>query len=82
MKPWKKLFIIGAGVVVATLLLLWQALPRLLKSQAEAFISEKTGHRLVMELPEFDPFELALKVTKLRLSDPQQQRILLAACRA
>jgi hypothetical protein len=80
MKPWKKLLIIGAGVVVATLLLLWQALPRILLSQAEAFVSEKTGYRLAMELPEFDPFELALKVTKLRLSDPQQ-RILLAACR-
>jgi len=76
MKTLKRLVILGLGAIVVILLFLWQGLPRLLKSQAEAFISEKTGHRLVMELPEFDPFELALKVTKLRLSDPQQRTLL------
>jgi hypothetical protein len=66
----KKLALIIIGSLVVILLLLWQALPRILQSQAEKFVAEKTGHQLVMDRPEFNPFQLALRLGKLQLSDP------------
>jgi hypothetical protein len=66
----KKLLLIFVGLVVVVLLLLWQALPRIIQSQAEKFVAEKTGHKLVMDRPEFNPFQLALRLGKLQLSDP------------
>ena len=65
----KKIALAIVGLVVAMLLLLWQALPRILQSQAEQFVAEKTGHQLVMDRPEFNPFQLALRFGKLQLSD-------------
>lgn len=66
----KKFVLIVVGLFVVVLLLLWQALPRILQAQAEKFVAEKTGHRLVMDRPEFNPFQLALRLGKLQLSDP------------
>lgn len=66
----KKFLLIFVGLVVVALLLLWQALPRIIQSQAEKFVAEKTGHKLVMDRPEFNPFQLALRLGKLQLSDP------------
>ncbi|MDX9994474.1 MAG: DUF748 domain-containing protein [Rhodocyclaceae bacterium] len=66
----KRMAAILVGLVVAVLLSLWQLLPRILHWQAEKFIAEKTGHRLVMDRPEFNPFQLALRLGKLQLSDP------------
>ncbi len=66
----KKFLLIFVGLVVVVLLLLWQALPRIIQSQAEKFVAEKTGHKLVMDRPEFNPFQLALRLGKLQLSDP------------
>lgn len=67
----KKVALIVVGLIVVVLLLLWQALPRILQSQAEQFVAEKTGHKLVMDRPEFNPFQLALRLGKLQLSDPE-----------
>ena len=72
----KKFVLIGVGVVVVVMLLLWQALPRILQSQAEKFVAEKTGHKLVMDRPQFNPFLLALRFGKLQLSDPAGQPLL------
>lgn len=69
----KKIVLVVVGIVVAALLFLWQALPRILQSQAEKFVAEKTGHQLVMDRPEFNPFQLALRLGKLQLSDPDGQ---------
>ncbi len=66
----KKMAVILVGLVVAVLLSLWQLLPRILHWQAEKSVAEKTGHRLVMDRPEFNPFQLALRLGKLQLSDP------------
>ncbi|MEW6513024.1 MAG: DUF748 domain-containing protein [Pseudomonadota bacterium] len=66
----KKLLLIFVVLIVVVLLLLWQALPRILQSQAEQFVAEKTGHQLVMDRPEFNPFQLALRLGKLQLSEP------------
>lgn len=66
----KKIALVVVGVIVAALLFLWQALPRIIQSQAEKFIAEKTGHKLVMDRPAFNPFQLALRLGKLQLNDP------------
>lgn len=66
----KKVVLVVVGIIVAMLLFLWQAMPRILQSQAEKFVAEKTGHKLVMDRPEFNPFELALRLGKLQLNDP------------
>ena len=71
MSSVKKVVLAGLAGLALVLLLLWQGLPRLLQSQAERFVAEKTGHRLVMDRPTFDPFQLALRIGKLQLSDPQ-----------
>lgn len=70
MPSLKKIVLILVGLIVAGLLFLWQALPRIIQSQAEKFVAEKTGHRLVMDRPEFNPFQLALRLGKLQLNEP------------
>lgn len=72
----KKIALIGAGILVALILLLWLALPRILQSQAEQFISEKTGHWLSMARPEFNPFALRLRLSALQLAQPDGEPLL------
>lgn len=72
----KKIALIGAGILVALILLLWLALPRVLQSQAEQFISAKTGHRLSMARPEFNPFALRLRLSALQLAQPDGEPLL------
>lgn len=59
-----------AGLVVAYLLFAWLALPRLIQAQAEHYIADQTGHRLTLDRPEFNPFELSLRIANLRLAEP------------
>jgi uncharacterized protein involved in outer membrane biogenesis len=59
-----------SGLIVVCLLLAWLALPRILQSQAEKFIEEKTGHQLIMDRPAFNPFELRLHLSGLHLARP------------
>lgn len=64
---------IGLGIVGCWLLFLllgWLALPGLLQSQAQRYISEKTGHHLTLSRPAFNPFTLALSLHDLRLTEP------------
>ena len=70
MPSFKKIILILVGLIVVGLLFLWQALPRILQSQAEKFVADKTGHKLVMDRPEFNPFQLALRIGKLQLNEP------------
>ncbi len=72
----KKIALIGAGIFVALILLLWLALPRILQSQAEQFVSEKTGHRLSMARPEFSPFALRLRLSAVQLIQPDGEPLL------
>lgn len=72
----KRMAAILVGLVAAVLLSLWQLLPRILHWQAEKFIAEKTGHRLVMDRPEFNPLQLALRLGKLQLRDSEGQLLL------
>lgn len=64
------------GLVVTYLVFSWLALPRILQSQAESYIAEKTGHRLTLDRPEFNPFELSLRIANLRLEAPDGQPLL------
>lgn len=72
----KKTALIVAGFIVAVLLFLWQGLPRVIQWQAEKFVAEKTGHRLTLDRPEFNPFRLALRLGKLRLADAEDKPLL------
>lgn len=69
--PFAKPLAITLSCVVAVYLLFaWLALPRIIQSQAERYIADKTGHRLTLDRPEFNPFELSLRVANLRLAEP------------
>ncbi len=72
----KKIALLGAGLFVAMVLLLWLVLPPILQSQAEQFVSEKTGYRLTMARPEFNPFAMRLRLSALQLVQPDGQPLL------
>lgn len=65
-----------AGLYVLYLLLAWLALPRILQHEAGSWIEEKSGHHLTMDLPEFNPFTLALRIPNLRLEQPDGKPLL------
>lgn len=73
---WQKAALAATGLLVVVLLFLWLALPRLIHSQAEKFVAAQAGHRLSMDRPEFNPFELKLRLSGLRLADPADQPLL------
>lgn len=58
------------GIIVAYALFGWLLLPRILQSQAEKYIAEKTGHHLTLDRPEFNPFKLNLHLANLHLTEP------------
>ncbi len=72
----RKTALIVVGCIVAVLLFLWQGLPRIIQWQAEQFVAGKTGHRLTLDRPEFNPFRLALRLGKLRLADAEDKPLL------
>ncbi|MCF8179670.1 MAG: DUF748 domain-containing protein [Sulfuritalea sp.] len=67
----KRIALISASGVLAALVVVWLALPGILKSQAEKYIAEKTGHRLTLAQPEINLLDLSLRLRELRLVDPQ-----------
>lgn len=67
----KRIALACAAAMLAALLFLWQALPGIVQSRAEKFVTEKTGHRLSMARPEFSPFALRLRLADLKLVTPQ-----------
>ena len=66
----RKLALVVGSLFVVYVLLGWLALPRILQSQAEQYIAEKTGHRLSLDRPEFNPLTLSLRLSNLRLQEP------------
>lgn len=73
-RTFGKIALIGLGALVlllaSLLLFVWLALPHIVQSQAEKYVAEKTGHRLVLDVPELNPIQLTLRLGKLRLSAP------------
>jgi uncharacterized protein involved in outer membrane biogenesis len=75
--PSRKAAVISAAALILIYLLFgWLALPPLLQSQAEKFVAEKSGHRLTMDKPEFNPFTLALRLHNLHLTEPDGKPLL------
>jgi uncharacterized protein involved in outer membrane biogenesis len=70
----------AVGVATAAVLLLffasWLAVPTLVQSQAQGFITDKTGHRLTMDKPSFNPFALALTLRNVSLQEPDGKPLL------
>jgi hypothetical protein len=62
--------LVALGLFVAYLLFGWFGFGPLAQWGAEKFIADKTGHRLTLAQPEFDPFGLRLTVRDLRLAEP------------
>jgi len=67
--------IVVASLAVVYLLFGWLALPRILDSQARQYIA-KTGHHLTVDRPVFNPFNLKLRVSNLRLEEPDGKVLL------
>lgn len=65
-----------AGLTLAWLLFSWLALPGIIRSQAEAFVADKTGHHLTMDRPKFNPFRLSLLLSGLHLTEPDGKPLL------
>jgi hypothetical protein len=63
--------LVAVGLIVAALLFLWLALPGIIQSQAEEFVHARTGHRLTLDRPQFNPFRLELRLANLKLADPE-----------
>ena len=75
--PTRKSFLFTlAGVVAAALLFSWQLLPRILQTQAEKYIVRTSAHHLTMNRPEFNPFEWRLRLSGLRLTEPDGKSLL------
>lgn len=72
----RKAALVATGLIVAVLLFLWLALPGIIQSQAEEFVREKSGHRLTLDRPQFNPFSLELRLANLKLSDPEGKPLL------
>ena len=73
---FKKLILSFTLVLIAGLLFPWLALPGIIQTQAEKYITEKTGHHLVMNKPEFNPLNLSLRLSGLRLTKPDDKPLL------
>ncbi len=61
---------IALGVLAAYLLFGWFVFGPLAQWSAKKFITDKTGHSLTLDKPEFDPLRFGLTVRNLRLADP------------
>lgn len=72
----KILALAAIGLVGAWLLFAWLAIPRIIQSQAEGFVAQKTGHHLSMDRPQFNPFEWSLRLSGLQLTEPDGKPLL------
>ncbi len=72
----KTLALTIAGILVTCLLFSWLVLPHILQVQAEKYLAAKTGHHLTMNTPQFNPFEISLRLSGLRLTQPDGEPLL------
>lgn len=70
-----KALLIPLAVITFIYLFAWAGLPRLVHWQAEKQVLERSGHVLAMELPEFNPFALTLRIPKLSLTTPEGEQL-------
>jgi hypothetical protein len=74
--PSRRAVGIAAAAVLAICFLAWLAVPGIVQSQAQGFFAEKTGHRLTMDKPGFNPFTLALTLRNVSLQEPDGKPLL------
>lgn len=74
--PSRRALGIAAAIVFAICLLAWLAVPGIVQAQAQTLIAERTGHRLTMDKPDFNPFTLALTLHNLSLQEPDGKPLL------
>ena len=67
----RKALLIPLVIVALFYLFAWAGLPRLVHWQAEKQVLERSGHVLKMDLPEFNPFKLTLRIPNLSLATPE-----------
>lgn len=71
---------IAVGIVAVLFLaasfIAWLAVPGLVQSQAQRYIVERTGHRLSMDKPDFNPFTLSLTLRSVELGEPDGKPLL------
>lgn len=72
----KVLALTSTGLILSVILFSWLVLPHLIQSQAEKYFTDKTGHHLTMATPSFNPFELSLRLSGLRLTEPDGKPLL------
>ncbi|MFZ5485372.1 MAG: DUF748 domain-containing protein [Pseudomonadota bacterium] len=65
--------LVAGGLFLAYLLFGWFGFGPLAKWGAEKFVADRTGHRLSLDEPRFDPLGLQLTVTHLKLATPDGQ---------
>lgn len=68
--------LIVLGLVALYFLFGYVAFGPLAKWGAEKFIAEKTGHRLTLTEPVFDPLALSIKINDLKLAEPNGNPLL------
>ncbi len=64
------------GLALALLLFCYFALPGILQTQAEQYVLEKTGHHLAMDKPAINPFRISLRLSNVRLAEPDGKPLL------
>jgi hypothetical protein len=74
--PSRRAVGIAAAVVFLLGLASWLAVPAIVQSQAQSFVADKTGHRLTMDKPSFNPFILALTLRNVSLQEPDGKSLL------
>lgn len=75
----RKLILSLVGLFVLYALIGWLVVPRILQSKAVQYVSERTGCRLVLGLPKFNPFTFDIDVPNIRLDDAAGKRLLAIA---
>ncbi len=75
----RKLILSLVGLFVLYALIGWLAVPRILQSKAVQYVSEKTGCRLALGLPKFNPFTFDIDIPNVRLEDPEGRQLVAIA---
>ena len=75
----RKLILSLVALLVLYALIGWLVVPRILQSKAVQYVSEKTGYRLALDLPKFNPFTFDIDIPNIRLDDPAGKRLMAIA---
>ncbi len=73
---FKRLGITLSGLFVLYALAGWLLLPRIIQYEAPKYVLEKTGYRLSLDLPRFNPFTFEFALSNLHLDAPDGKSLL------